>query len=295
VASGHLLFRRRRDEEVARRSRSIDEQAFRPSFPWGKFAMLAILLAAALRQADPAPSSSTASPPSPSPIREVVFKFSDDETNEYTTDQGSIEYTTDQLDNGLAAPPESQKATGGYSGTMTVDILQVDATSGFLKAAVHEATDAENGKTPFDAVFIVHPDGALTIVSGSYDADMTGLMPYFATSYFADRLLQQGIQWESSSKFDKTPYTTTTTVVGVNGDDVSLKAVTKAPGGLGAGDLVVDTALVYDAPKLVPVTLDILATRRGSGDTSSAEQISHYHFDRISDTLDATTSTEEKG
>ncbi len=257
--------------------------------------MLAIFLAAALRQADPAPSSSAASSPSPSPVREVVFKFSDDETNEYTTDQGSIEYTTNQLSNGLAAPPESQKGAGGYSGTMTVDILQVDGSSGFLKAAVHEATDAENGKAPFDAVFIVHPDGALTIVSGSYDADMTGLMAYFATSYFADRLLQQGIEWTSSAMFGKTAYTTTTTVVGVTGDEVSLKAVTKAPGGLGSGDLLVDTQLVYDAPKLVPVTLDILATRHGWGDTSSAEQISHYHFDRISDTLDKMTSTAEKG
>jgi hypothetical protein len=250
--------------------------------------MFAFMLAATLFQA----GSADTSPPSPAqttaPLREIVFKYSDNETIEYTTDQETNGYTTDESHGGLAAPPESSRSSSGYSGRMTIDILQVDPTSGYLKAAVHETADAENGRAPFDAVFIVHPDGSLINVSGSYDADMTNLMPYFGATYFDDHPLQQGTQWVDGSTFNKTQYETTTTVTGVEGDDVSLRSDTKVVHGLMNGSLSTVTTLTYDAPKLVPITLDVLSTRIGSGDTSNAEQVSHYHFDRLSDTLDPT-------
>jgi hypothetical protein len=248
--------------------------------------MFAFLLAAVLTQVDSAASSTQPQAQSTAPLREIVYKFSDNETVEYASDQSTSGYTVDQSHGGLAAPPESSRTTGGYWGTMTVDILQVDASDGYLKARLHEVTDAENGKLPFDAVFIVRPDGGLVIVSGSPDADMTSLMPYFATSYFGDNPLQQGSEWVSGSVVGKTRYETTTTVTGVSGNNVSIKAVTKAPNGTMHNDLTIDTTLEYNAPKLVPVTLDVLSTLRGAGDTSTAEQVSHYHFDRTSDTLD---------
>ena len=241
------------------------------------------LFAASLIAGAATTSSSTAS--SSGPMREVVYKFSDDERTEYSTDQsvnGDVEKST--ATNGLAAPPQSQTTATGYSGTMTVDILQVDP-SGYLKASIHETTDAANGARPFDATFIVRPDGQLVTASGSPDADMTGLMSYFATKYFGDHVLSQGEQWIDGSIIDKVEYDTTSTVTNVNGDDITIRKVMKVPGAAN-GSLYVDTMLVYNAAKLVPITLDIRSTHRGGGTTANAEQISHYHFDRVSDTLD---------
>jgi len=252
--------------------------------------MFALVLAAGL-VVGAAGGSTAAQPQASGPLREIVYKFSDNETTEYTTDQApgnqdSSSGTVSSTGTGLAAPPESSTKTTGFSGTMTVDVLQVDS-SGYLKAEVKEMTDAENGKKPFDAVFIVRPDGQLVRASGSDDPDMDDLMQYLGTSYFAGRVLQQGEQWTSTSVFDKTEYDTTTSVTGVNGDDVMLKAEMKAHGAMSTSNTV-DTSIVYNAAKLVPVALDVLRIQQGSGDTSNAEETFHYHFDRVSDTLDPT-------
>lgn len=251
--------------------------------------MLAALIFAGLLLGSPAPASS-AQPQESAPMREVVYDFSDDESVEYTTDQapqdpftasGSVQTAT----TGLAAPPESSKRASGFHGSMTVDVLEVDA-SGFLKAKVTETTNAENGRKPFVAVFIVRPDGELVKSSGDDDPDMTSLVRYFGTSYFADRALVEGQQWTTDMTYGPVQFETTTTVIGADGDDVSIKLLSKALKGVGNGSLNVETNLVYDAPKLVPVTLDIHQIRMGSGDTASAEQVSHFHFQRVSDTLD---------
>lgn len=244
--------------------------------------MLAIVFAAGLLLDSPAPSSPTQTQ---TPLREIVYKFSENLTTEYTTDQTSTGYTTTQSTNGLAAPPESSTRTSGFSGTMTVDVLEVDS-SGFLKADVKETTDAENGRAPFEAVFIVRPDGNLVKVSGSQDDGMTSLVAYFGTQYFADRALSPGQQWTTDMTYGKVQYETTTSVTGTSGGDVSMKSTAKAVKGIGNGSLTLQTSLVYRAAKLVPVSLDVLELRQGSGDTSAAEQTAHYHFDRISDTLD---------
>ena len=252
--------------------------------------MFAALLAAGLLLDSPTASSSSQAQAA-APLREIVYNFSDDESTEYTTDQspqdqngvgGGIVQSTST---GLAAPPESTRRTSGFHGTMTIDVLEVDS-SGYLKAEVKEQTNADNGRQPFDATFIVRPDGELVRVSGTDDADMTNLMRYFGTSYFADRSLIEGQQWSTDLTYGKVEFQTATIVTATNGDDVSIKATSKAVKGIGNGTLTIETNLVYNAPKLVPVKLDVIQTRSGSGDTASAEQISRYHFERISDTLD---------
>lgn len=249
--------------------------------------MFAALLAAGLLLDSPAPSSSSQAQAS-APLREIVYKFSENLTTEYTTDQTSTGYTTTQGTNGLAAPPESSTRTSGFAGTMTVDVLEVDA-SGFLKADVKETTDAENGRAPFEAVFIVRPDGNLVKVSGSQDDGMTSLVAYFGTQYFADATLSQGQQWTTDMTYGAVQYEKTTSVTNVSGPDVTMKSTAKAVKGIGNGALTVRTSIVYRASKLVPVSLDVLQIRQGSGDTSAAEQTAHFHFDRISDTLDKST------
>jgi hypothetical protein len=251
--------------------------------------MFAAFLAAGLLL-DSSVSSTSSQAQVSAPLREIVYNFSDDESVEYTTNQapndpftssGSIQTAT----TGLAAPPESQTRASGFHGTMTVDVLEVDST-GYLKAEVKESTNAENGKQPFDATFIVRPDGELVRVSGSDDGDMTSLMRYFGTSYFADRSLVEGQRWSTDMTYGRTEFQTDTTVTATNGDAVSVKSTSKAVKGIGNGSLTIETSLVYNAPKLVPVKLDVLQIRSGSGDTASAEQVSHYHFERVSDSLD---------
>lgn len=252
--------------------------------------MVAALFIAGLLLDSPASSTTTAAQ-SAAPIREIVYNFSDDESSEYTTDQspqdqnglgGSVVQSTST---GLAAPPESTRRNSGFHGTMTVDVLEVDS-SGYLKAEVKENTNAENGAKPFDATFIVRPDGELVRVAGSDDSDMTSLMRYFGTSYFADHPLIEGQQWSTDLTYGKTEFQTDTTVTATNGDAVSIKSTAKAVKGIGNGSLTIETNLVYNAPKLVPLKLDVIQIRSGSGDTASAEQVSHFHFERVSDSLD---------
>lgn len=252
--------------------------------------MFAAFLAAGLLLDTPASSSSTQTQAA-GPLREIVYNFSDDESVEYTTDQspqdqngigGSIVQSTST---GLAAPPESSRQTSGFRGTMTVDVLEVDS-SGYLKAEVRESTNAENGAKPFDATFIIRPDGELVRVAGSDDGDMTSLMRYFGTSYFADHPLVEGQRWSTDMTYGKTEFQTDTTVTATSGDAVSIASTAKAVKGIGNGSLTIETKLVYNAPKLVPLKLDVIQIRAGSGDTASAEQVSHYHFERVSDSLD---------
>ncbi|HET9342510.1 MAG TPA: hypothetical protein VFO25_06325 [Candidatus Eremiobacteraceae bacterium] len=188
--------------------------------------MFAAFLVAGLLLDSSATSSSSQAQASV-PLREIVYNFSDDESTEYTTDQSPQDQNgfgggvVQSTSTGLAAPPESSRRTSGFRGTMTVDVLEVDST-GFLKAEVKENTDAENGAKPFDATFIVRPDGELVKLSGSDDADMTSLMRYFGTSYFADRSLVEGQQWSTDMTYGKTEFQTDTTVTATSGDNVSI-------------------------------------------------------------------------
>lgn len=237
--------------------------------------LFACAAALAVSAADPAATAVPQPAAAAQPMREIVYKFSDSKISEYTSDEN------------FGGPPASDtNGTGGYYGTITVDVLQVDG-SGFMKVGLHEQTDAENGQKPFDAVFVVGPDGSLRNVSGSYDEDMTDLLAYFGTSYFGDNQLALGNAWQTSSTVDQLQLVTNTSVTAVNGDDATIHSSTTAKAGVMRGSYDVESTIVYRAPKLVPISLDILITRRGSGDTSGAVQKTHERFDRVSDTLDA--------
>jgi len=157
---------------------------------------------------------------------------------------------------------DSATCEGGYNGTMTVDIVQVDPSDGFLKADVRDATDAENDRQGTQAGLIIRPDGTLVVTDGKIDEDMATIVPYLGTSFFADHPLQQGAQWVSdSTSSDGVDYETTTTVSSVDGDVANISIV----------------------------TADVVMIRRASGDSADASRRVHYHFDRTSDTLDKTS------
>lgn len=233
--------------------------------------MFAIMLAAFLSDASsPAPAPASSAPVAA--LREIVYKYSLDRTTDFT----SASFDS-------AAQTNMQNA--GYSGSMTIDVVQVDGASGALKVDVSDRTNAENDRGGSHAVFLVQADGTI-LAQSQYDADMPIILPYVATAYFAGHDLQQGAQWEQDSQIDGVDYETMTTVAAVAGDDATITSTTKAKKGQGNGSLEVETKLVYQAKKLVPISLDIEMRRNGSGDTASAEQTTHYRFDRVSDTLD---------
>lgn len=235
--------------------------------------MFAIMLAAFLADASaPAPTSA----PSAGPLREIVYKYSLDRMSEYTS--GSYD-----------SPAQSDTQNAGYSGTMTIDVVQVDAAAGILKVAVQDRTNALNDRGGTSGTLIIRPDGTVLAVGGKYDQDMTTILPYLATGYFAGHDLQQGAQWETDSTEGGIDYATTTTVSNVNGSNATVTTETKAQRGVVNGSFAIVTKLVYEATKLVPISLDVQVRRNGSGDTAAAEQTTHYHFDRVSDTLDKPT------
>jgi hypothetical protein len=240
--------------------------------------MFAIILAAFL--ADATPPALTAAP-SVGPLREIVYKYSLNSTG--TTTAQSYEQGTD-----------TSTSVGGYNGSMTIDILQVDPSNGYLKAHVKDSTNALNYRAPNEADIIIHPDGELIVTAGKVDEDMATIVPYLGTKYFGDNELQQGNQWASYSTSDGIDYKTTTTVSGVSGDVATISLETKAEKGVINGAFEIEGKIGYEAAKLVPVSLDVIMTRTGSdvasgggsGFADEGTHMVHYHFVRLSDTLD---------
>lgn len=240
--------------------------------------MFAIMIAAFLADASASAPAATAAA---APLREIVYKYSLDSTG--TTTAQSYDQGTD-----------TATSVGGYSGTMTIDVMKVDPSNGYLLVDVKDQTNALNYRAPTEADIIVHDDGTLVVTSGKFDQDMSTIVPYLGTKYFGDNALQQGNQWETYSTSDNIEYKTTTTVSGVNGDIATISLVTKADKGAMNGAFEIEGKLGYEASKLVPLSLDVIMTRSGSnvasgggsGFAAEGTNIVHYHFDRVSDTLD---------
>jgi len=243
--------------------------------------MLAIMLAAIL--ADAASSSTTAAAAA-GPLREIVYKYSLNSTS--TTSAQSYEQGTD-----------SSTAVGGYNGSMTIDILKVDPSNGYLLAHVRDQTNALNYRAPTEADIIIHADGTLIVTTGKVDEDMATVVPYLGTKYFGDNSLQQGNEWSTYSTSDGIDYKTTTTVSSVSGTVANVSVVTKAEKGVMNGAFEIEGKIGYEAAKLVPVSLDMIMTRSGSnasagggsGFADEGTHLIHYHFERVSDTLDKPT------
>jgi hypothetical protein len=227
------------------------------------------MLAAFLADAAPAPTAA----PSAGPLREIVYKYSLDVTGSSTAQ--SYEQGVD-----------SATAVGGYNGSMTVDVLQVDPSDGSLLAHVRDKTNALNYRAPTEADIVIHPDGTLVVTNGKVDEDMATILPYLGTKFFGDNALQQGNQWSTYSTSDGIDYKTTDTVSNVSGDVATLSVVTKADKGVMNGSFEIEGKVGYEAAKLVPISLDVFMTRQESGLSEEGTHTIHYRFDRVSDTLD---------
>jgi len=233
--------------------------------------MFAIIVAALLADVPtPAPA---ASPAADAPLREIVYKYSLDVTGSTTIQ--SYDQAVD-----------SATAVGGYHGSMTIDVVQVDPSNGYLKAHVKDSTTALNYRAPTEEDIIIHPDGELIVTAGKVDEDMATIVPYLATKYFGDNTLQQGNQWSTYSTSDGIDYKTTTTVSSVSGDVATISLETKAEKGVMNGAFEIEGKVGYEASKLVPLSLDVIMTRQASGVSDEGSHTVHYHFDRVSDTLD---------
>lgn len=232
--------------------------------------MFAIMLAAFLADAAaPAPTAA----PSAAPLREIVYKYSLDRTG--TTTVQSYEQGVD-----------SATSVGGYHGSMTIDIMKVDPSNGYLLAHVKDSTTALNYRAPTEADVIVHADGTLVVTNGKFDEDIATIVPFLGTKYFGDNVLQQGNSWASYSTSDGIEYQTTTTVSTVSGDIATIALVTQAAKGVMNGSFQIESKVGYEASKLVPIYLDEIMTRQGSGISQEGTTTVHYRFDRVSDTLD---------
>lgn len=227
--------------------------------------MIALVVTAAVFLASP--------PADTQPLREIVYKFSFDRMTTRTLEE-------------FGAAPDAATSNGGYSGTLTIDVKTVGDDGSILIEAT-ETTNATNAKKPNRADFVVHPDGSLVIVAGTYDDSMTTLLPYFATKFFGDHDLQLGASWEMNSIADKVQSTSKFTVSSIAGDSATIAIETQAKGGNLPGPLSVEAKLEYKASLLVPLSLDVVIINSGQSVASSANAQSHYHFARVSDTRDS--------
>jgi hypothetical protein len=234
--------------------------------------MQAIALALMLMSAPaPTPAASPSPAQSAAPLREVVYEYSESQKEE--VDVGSF---------GADAPPTSELGAG-INGRLTIDVIGVH-DDGSLLITITESTNASNDRAPHSATLVIHPDGGLGVVSGVYDDAMIKLAPYFGTSYFEGHDLQVGTTWSQDSDVQQYHITTTTTVSKVDGDLATIDSTMKERTNDLHGDFSGTSSVVYDAPLLVPISLDIRLTNRDQQMGSSRDVTLHYQFDRVSDT-----------
>jgi hypothetical protein len=234
--------------------------------------MIAAVLAAAILLSPAPPAASTTATQQTAPLREIVYKFSFDQTEERTIED-------------FGAPPQSSASSGGYSGTLTIDVLEL-AHDGSMLISVNEMTNATNQTKPNAAKVVVHPDGALTITEGTYDADMLVLLPYLATAFFGDHQLQEGNAWETTATTDKLATTRSYHVEKVDGDTATISCAEVQKGPSVHGSVLIRSRIVYKAPLLVPVVLNVQLSNDRSGQAATQTSRTIFNFQRTSDTRD---------
>jgi len=245
--------------------------------------MTVALIAAAFFLSAPSSSPTPIIMPPPSifarpdrSMREVVFGFTYDESDEWTRDV-------------IGSPPESQTALSGYSGTMTVDVMNSNA-DGDLRVAITEATDAVNGKKPFVYNMILRHDGRLVyVVAGSSDAsdaplELYLLLPYLATNRFGDHSLQSGSSWQEDTFLDFDAVGATYSVSSAANGLTDVHIVTTHPGS-SHDATTIDERLEYEADLQVAKALDVYVSVLNNGVHGTDARL-HYHFKLTSDTPD---------
>jgi hypothetical protein len=236
--------------------------------------MIAALLAAIVLDPTPAAPPPSQASQTATVLRELVYKFSYDNIEERTIEDFGV-------------PPQSQMNRTGYSGTMTLDVMKV-GQDGSILMAIAEMTNAENQKKPSIAQIVVHPDGSLIETSGAPDQNMLILLPYFATSYFGDRTLQEGTTWQTSATNDKMVSSTAFNVSKVDGDVATVTAVQTQKGGSLTGSLTTRTTVAYKASLLVPISLNVQVSNDRTGMAATQTSRAIFNFERTSDTRDTT-------
>jgi hypothetical protein len=207
---------------------------------------------------------------SPAPLREVVYNISYDahDRRTYTNYDGTDE----------------QSGFGGYSGKLTVDVMQASADG--LLVRVTEVLNAGNITKPVVGDVLVFSNGALKVIDGEYDQNMTLLLPYFGQDCFVGNPLQQGNTWdEPSTTADNVALVTSYDVTSVDGDLATITSSTK-PASSKSASFGVESKVVYKASLLVPISLNVVMRKSGSDSMSANDLRDTYHFDRISDTRD---------
>jgi len=243
--------------------------------------MIVASIAAALSLfGPPAPQPSLAASPAPPmyaperAVREVVYAFTYDESDEWTREV-------------FGSPPDSETQLSGYSGTLTVDESKPDA-DGDLHLTITEVTDAANGKKPFVYNAILSRAGKLDFgdASSTRQSDepieLYLLLPYLATSRFGDHSLQSGSSWRDDTFLDFTGLDAAYTVSAAENGLATVHIVTK-PAGDTTATTTLDENVSYDAGLGVAGALDVYASVLNNGAYGTDAHL-HYHFKLASDT-----------
>jgi hypothetical protein len=232
--------------------------------------MIAFVTAALISFIPPSTPGATLVLPK-TPLREIVYDFS------------LVRKSTGHaVPNGYNGP-QYALLSGGLTGRITIDVMAVQPDQSLVLRVI-QSTNAENDRAPRTSIVLIHPDGGLQMISGLYDDSMMKIEPYLGAAYFAGHDLQQAASWTDDSTVGTYKIATTTTVSKVDGDLATIDTTMKEISGQIHGSYSGSSSLVYDAPLLVPVSLDIHLTIV-NGDTGTSGMVTlHYQFTRISDT-----------
>jgi hypothetical protein len=234
--------------------------------------MIAVVFFATALSLFSAPAAEpTATAPAGKPTREIVYSFTFDETQENTTEV-------------FGSAPESDSVHASYAGTLTFDVMQA-APNGDLLVSITEATNAINNKKPITGEVVVRHSGNLDF-GGEIGDELSLLMPYLASGYFGDHLLQKGQTWQTDAEQDGVQLVSTFTVSNATEDAANIDVVMQTKRGYLIGTMTIDEKLAYRIKASVPSALDVMITRLTSG-PSGVDAHSHYHFRLTSDSSQA--------
>jgi len=214
------------------------------------------------------------------PAREVVYQFTYDESQEQTTNE-------------IGQPPDTQTMVSGYSGTLTIDILSVEAGDE-VHLTIRETTDAANNKKAIVREAFLRNGGHIYFVGAEPTQDPNEeqtpesaielylLLPYLAPDWPRGSPLDKGSSWKSDRFGDFRNIGVKYSVSAVAKDVVTIDAAS-TPNGPSPGAMTLEERLVYDRASLLPTSLDAYASLLQNSD-ESIDAHAHYHFKLASDT-----------
>ncbi len=246
--------------------------------------MLFTMIAVLALSASPTPSSATAPPATPAPLRHVEFKASFARQRQLAigTYGGNVA-GADRGGNASGGTPSQNDFNDSDEGTVSVDVLGLRDSVLYLRIT----ENLHKLGAPFVVNATVDPTGLLAFSSQFYSPITRYLLPFFARSFGSTATFAPGAAWNDDFKTPQVTVTTKYTVEKSDGaafwlNEVQLVKVNAAQG----MDLTTKGRILYNHDLLVPLRGDF--EEDGDRKTMDSEDkiTTKVRFERTVDSFD---------